>query len=83
MKQAVYEHYWEKGWTVVEGVFSREEADRVAQIALETSQQELAKGGDSYVVDASSEGEIAPRKILKISEMPRRERSKCKSHLLI
>ncbi|MEM7125366.1 MAG: phytanoyl-CoA dioxygenase family protein [Chloroflexota bacterium] len=65
MKQTDYDHYWEKGWTVVEDVFSAHEADQIAQIALETCQQELAEEGDSYVVDASANGEIAPRKIMQ------------------
>jgi phytanoyl-CoA hydroxylase len=63
MKQAAYEEYWEKGWAVVEGVFTSDEAERIAQIALETSREEMAKADNRYVVDASSEGEIAPRKI--------------------
>ena len=63
MQPEAYNHYWEKGWAVVEGVFSRDEADRIAQIALEVSQQEMQDSEDSYVVDASDEGEIAPRKI--------------------
>ena len=70
MRPETYNHYWEKGWAVVEGVFSREEADRIAQIALEVSQQELAQANEpegefsqNYVVDASAEGDIAPRKI--------------------
>ena len=63
MKQKTYQHYWEKGWAVEEGVFSREEADRIAQVALEVSQQELSSESDDYVVDKSEDGEIAPRKI--------------------
>lgn len=63
MKPTAYEHYWEKGWAVVENVFTRDEAERIAQIALELSQQELANANDRYVVDASADGEVAPRKI--------------------
>ena len=63
MQQKTYQHYWEKGWAVVEGVFGRDEADRIARIAHEVSQEELNADNDSYVVDASDEGEIAPRKI--------------------
>ena len=64
MEKSVYDHYWAKGWAVVDGVFTDEEADRIAQIALDVSQQELTAGGDSYVVDESADGEIAPRKIM-------------------
>lgn len=63
MQPEAYSHYWEKGWAVVEGVFSRDEADRIAQIALEVSQQEMQDAEASYVVDASDGGELAPRKI--------------------
>ena len=63
MGSETYRHYWEKGWAVEEGVFSREEADRIARIALDLSQQELRDDGDGYVVDKSDDGEIAPRKI--------------------
>ena len=63
MQSETYNHYWQKGWAVAENVFSREEADRIAQIALEVSTQEMQESEDSYVVDASAEGETAPRKI--------------------
>lgn len=63
MQQAAHKHYWEKGWVVVEEVFTREEADRIAQIALETSLQEMTNANERYVVDASDQGETAPRKI--------------------
>lgn len=63
MQKKLFDEYWEKGWTVVEGVFSREEADRIARIALETSQAEMTDANTSYVVDRSASGEIAPRKI--------------------
>ena len=63
MQTETQRHYWEKGWAVVEGVFSRDEADRIAIIALEVSQKELTADSASYVVDESDEGEIAPRKI--------------------
>ena len=63
MGSETFRHYWEKGWAVEEGVFSRDEADRIAQIALELSQEELSREGDDYVVDRSDDGEIAPRKI--------------------
>lgn len=62
-RQEVYQHYWEKGWAVVENVFAAEEAERIAQLALRISQEELKSGGDRYVADASDDGEFAPRKI--------------------
>ena len=30
---AQYDHYWDKGWVVVEGVFARDEAEAVAPLA--------------------------------------------------
>ena len=63
MQSETYNHYWQKGWAVAEGVFSRQEVDRIAQIALDVSTQEMQESDDSYVVDASAEGETAPRKI--------------------
>ena len=63
IRQEVYQHYWEKGWAVVENVFAAEEAERIAQLALHISQAELKSGGDRYVADASDDGEFAPRKI--------------------
>lgn len=65
MNQAEYEHYWAHGWTVVEGVYSVDEAEQIAQIALEISQQEMAEKRGNYEVDASSTGEMAPRKIMQ------------------
>ncbi|MBV7336236.1 phytanoyl-CoA dioxygenase family protein [Chloroflexi bacterium TSY] len=63
INQTTYNHYWEKGWVVVEDVFRRDEADKIAELALAISQQELEDADDRYVVDASSDGEVAPRKI--------------------
>ena len=56
MQPKAHNHYWEKGWAVVEGVFSCDEADRIARIALEVSKQEISDADDHYVVDASAEG---------------------------
>ena len=78
MHPETYRDYWEKGWAVEEGVFSREEADRIAQIALELSQEELSNEGDGYVVDKSEGGEIAPRKI----DTPFLKRSEFQSFIL-
>ena len=60
MQSETYNHYWQKGWAVAENVFSREEVDLIAEIALDVSTQEMRESEDSYVVDASSEGETAP-----------------------
>ena len=75
MNRQAYNHYWEKGWVVVEGVFSAEEADRIAQLALEVSRQEMSDQGDNYVVDSSGTGEVRPAKsCIPIASMPRFKR---------
>ena len=63
--KATSDHYWEKGWAVVEGVFEREEAERIAQLALTVSTEELDTAGNTYVVDRDEGGQVAPRKIDK------------------
>ena len=63
--------YWERGWTVVEGVFSADRAAAVAALAQQVGYADLkqvaaadgaAKQGD-YLVDRADSGELAPRKI--------------------
>ena len=63
ISQDTYDHYWERGWTVVEGVFSAEEVDRVARTAVEVSDRELAHEASSFVADRGADGAVAPRKI--------------------
>ncbi len=63
MDPKVFDHYWEKGWTVVEGVFSRREAEEIAQVALAVSQEELKADQSSFIADRSADGQFAPRKI--------------------
>ena len=56
--------FHERGWLVVEGVFTHEEADEVARLALEIgeniTEHETMAG---YSLDVSESGETAPRKI--------------------
>ena len=57
-------HYHEKGWLVIEGVFTSDEAERIADVAFRISQAELVDSdGSPYAADASVSGEFAPRKI--------------------
>ena len=58
-----YNHYWEKGWVVVEGVYTPSKIERIAQLAVEISDAELTEDADSYAVDRAEDGTIAPRKI--------------------
>jgi phytanoyl-CoA hydroxylase len=58
------DHYWKKGWVVVEGVFTPEEADRVAVAALRVADRERPIAKPGYNVDSSEDGtQQAPRKI--------------------
>lgn len=63
ISQAAYGHYWEKGWAVVEGVFSHQEAEAIAQVALEVAARDLATDQSAFTADRSAEGQLAPRKI--------------------
>jgi ectoine hydroxylase-related dioxygenase (phytanoyl-CoA dioxygenase family) len=63
MSQAARDHYWEQGWTVVEGVYSHREVEDLAQVALEVAEQDLAADQSSFTADSSPEGQLAPRKI--------------------
>ena len=64
ISQETYDHYWEKGWVVVEGVFAPEEAERIAQLALEVTDDEIKQGETSnYSIDYAGDGRIAPRKL--------------------
>ncbi len=58
-----FDHYWNKGWVVLEGVFRPEEADRVAALALSITDKEYAGLKPGYLVDHSEQGRIAPRKL--------------------
>ena len=60
-------HYWERGWTVVEGVFAARRAAQVAALAQEIGYQDLQRTPASevgdYLFDRASSGASAPRKI--------------------
>lgn len=65
LDQKLYDNYWENGWVVVENVFAHDEVDKIAKLAVELAEKDLAsKSGGS--VDISSNGtNIAPRKLFK------------------
>lgn len=35
MNHADCDHYWEKGWVVVEGIYDVDEVDSISQLAIE------------------------------------------------
>jgi phytanoyl-CoA hydroxylase len=63
LDQTHYDRYWNKGWLVVEGVFSVEAAERVGSLALAIAEREYVNAEAGYLVDRSAEGELAPRKL--------------------
>ncbi|HUG81577.1 MAG TPA: phytanoyl-CoA dioxygenase family protein [Bryobacterales bacterium] len=63
LSAAQREHYWAKGWVVAEGVFGRDEADRVGEVLLALAGRERESGKEGYNLDISEDGERAPRKI--------------------
>lgn len=63
ISQNAYDHYWEKGWVVIEGVYCPDEVEHIAQLAVEVSNKELKDDAPSYAVDRAADGSIAPRKI--------------------
>ena len=72
ISQEQIDHYWDKGWAVVEGIFKPEEAERIAAIALDISRketeasiasEEASQHGELYGMDKSEGGESAPRKV--------------------
>ena len=65
------DHYWEKGWVVVEGVYPAARVREIATLATELAEADLAAyrvaapAGvpTSYWADSSADGESAPRKL--------------------
>ena len=59
--------YWQRGWAVVEGVFSAQRAAAVAALAQDIGYGDLerapATAADDYLVDRAASGVRAPRKI--------------------
>ena len=59
-----YDEFWRRGWTVVEGVFSRGEAEAIARVATRICEDELAAEATAYHADRSDDGAaMAPRKL--------------------
>ena len=63
LNQQEMKQYREKGWVVVNDVFSPDEAEKIAELALKISQDELKEVKGSYQADHSADGKKAPRKI--------------------
>jgi ectoine hydroxylase-related dioxygenase (phytanoyl-CoA dioxygenase family) len=61
LAREIYEHYWEKGWAVVENVYSIEETEHIAALATRLCEELMQE--DDYIVDSSDDGARAPRKL--------------------
>ena len=58
-----HEHYREKGWVVVEGVYRAAEVDKVAELAMQISDAQV-ESGETGDFDAASDGtNVMPRKL--------------------
>lgn len=58
------EQYREHGWVVVEGVYTPEEAEQTAAIALDLCRLEMPAEVSMFTHDLSEDGQTAPRKIV-------------------
>lgn len=58
-----YDEYWERGWTVVEGVFSAAEVEAVRALVMRLCEAELAVSATNFTADSGEAGELAPRKL--------------------
>lgn len=56
-------HFHLHGWTVKEGVFTAEETEPIAELAVQLGGQELSADVTSDLADYSSNGEQIPRKL--------------------
>jgi phytanoyl-CoA hydroxylase len=60
----LYDHYWERGWVVVEGVIPPDKAKWVAERALELGRAKVGPDSSNYAADRSPDGSvIEPRKL--------------------
>jgi ectoine hydroxylase-related dioxygenase (phytanoyl-CoA dioxygenase family) len=61
--QSDYDHYWCKGWVVIEDVYPQEIIDRTVELAMTVAHAEMASNA-GLTLDVSEDGqEKAPRKI--------------------
>jgi len=64
LESRYYDHYWNKGWVVVEDVFRSDDVDRIGNLAIAIAEKEQSTARPGYNIDFSADGsEQAPRKI--------------------
>lgn len=62
LNQDEYDHYWNKGWLVRNGIFDPKSADRIAAQAVALAENEL-DGSDHLMADHGADGMVHPRTI--------------------
>ncbi len=60
MDRTTYDIYWQRGWGVVEGIFGRDEVDRIAELAVTVWEQEEARTGQSQFGNVAPISDVAP-----------------------
>jgi len=64
MQRNHYDHYWSKGWVVIEDVFSTQRVERIGALALTYADNEPNAARPGYNIDLSPDGtQQAPRKV--------------------
>jgi len=64
IEQRHFDHFKAKRLAVIEGVFSRDKASRIAALSEEVGMAQIDEGEDSHhVVDHGPDGGVLPRKI--------------------
>src|SRR5690606_30287444 len=65
LTQSQYDHYWTKGWLVIDGIIDPARAEAMAQLATTlATQYAMARLDSSVHVDRSADGKsVAPRKL--------------------
>jgi len=60
----IFDAYWERGWVVVERVFTAAAVDRIVELVARSCEEEIARQSDqSYFADRTAGGDVVPRKL--------------------
>ncbi len=63
LDQKLRDHYWDKGWVVVENIYTRDECESLATFATDIAERETVKADANYAVDRTDTGQALPRKL--------------------
>lgn len=65
MNQETYRTFWDRGWTVVPGVFTGAEIEPVKELAMDVAVSQLSGGAsDAAETDVDESGAPVPRKVM-------------------